>query len=486
MLLYFPALAEQFLKAYIHGHYRLNPKTGQRIWIESHQDKRPERHRASFDNTAHRVTHFQHHLGRGQTREAMQAFHDLGHDDAHQLARHLGLAGDEKGQDKKALMESIYSRVQERKQAAMHDPNAKIEKKAKRVGAKKATAETKSKEPTAPAAEKPAASTGIGRIQDAPEWLQNAHSTVFIEGRDADLADQYGISLNGARLSRGNVRISFPEALDLIKQYDDAFAGGVVYENNKKRMKAMRGQFMTAFGPDMEEFLRQRDATGKVGPKPGAPAPAEKPAATAPAKPKLEPWHTPIPDQGMGVQPGDERAGTGNVPHRAATEAYEAIPRTALEQGLSLYLHVLPSTETHHGAARLLPEDQKAPAGWKMESGKAYRPGFKSKDQAIREIQQDLMRSPILATGESMGRAPKKVEAAKPAASSRPGRKKDMETLIKISADSVKQLRRVDVERVLDHGLDVGGHAKMNALADYIIAHRPELAEAVQAFKNDL
>lgn len=34
-----------FFKAYIHGHYRLNRKNGQRIWIDSYTDKRPERGR---------------------------------------------------------------------------------------------------------------------------------------------------------------------------------------------------------------------------------------------------------------------------------------------------------------------------------------------------------------------------------------------------------------------------------------------------------
>lgn len=122
LLLCFPD-RDALLKAYIHGHYRLNSKTKARVWVDSYTDKRPERGRTQFDNEVHRITHFQHYLGRNKTREALHAFHDLNHEDAHQLARHLGLAGEDKGKDKKDLMESIHGAlVNQRKLLARRGP----------------------------------------------------------------------------------------------------------------------------------------------------------------------------------------------------------------------------------------------------------------------------------------------------------------------------------------------------------------------------
>ncbi|MFM2055565.1 MAG: hypothetical protein RL456_3602, partial [Pseudomonadota bacterium] len=137
LLLFLPGAGSALLKAYIHGHYRLNRKTGQRVWIESHTDKRPERHRASFEGPVHRVTHFQHHMALGRQREALHAFHDLNHEDAHKLAQHLGLAGDDKGTDKKALMESIHGKLATKRrelQASMGKEAATKEREGRKAG----------------------------------------------------------------------------------------------------------------------------------------------------------------------------------------------------------------------------------------------------------------------------------------------------------------------------------------------------------------
>jgi hypothetical protein len=116
-ILVFPNWSD-LLKAYIHGHYRLNRKTGRRIWIESHQDKRPERGRTTFADWAARRAHFEHHLAHGKQRLALHAFHDLNHADSHQLATELGLAHpDEKGADKGALMEALHGALPARAQA---------------------------------------------------------------------------------------------------------------------------------------------------------------------------------------------------------------------------------------------------------------------------------------------------------------------------------------------------------------------------------
>mgnify|MGYP001493465940 FL=1 len=80
-------------KAYIHGYYRRHPN-GQQVWVDSYSDKRPEKHRTEFAHWQHRIEHFKDHLSQGHTREALHAFHDLGHDDSHKLARDLGLHDD--------------------------------------------------------------------------------------------------------------------------------------------------------------------------------------------------------------------------------------------------------------------------------------------------------------------------------------------------------------------------------------------------------
>jgi len=108
-VLVFPGRFAALLKAYIHGHYRLNRKTGQRVWIDSYTDKRPERGRTSFAHWLHRVGHFEDHLAHGRLREAMHAFHDLGHADSHKLAVQLGVAHpDQAGDSKAALLAGIH------------------------------------------------------------------------------------------------------------------------------------------------------------------------------------------------------------------------------------------------------------------------------------------------------------------------------------------------------------------------------------------
>jgi hypothetical protein len=289
LLLVFPALADPILKAYIHGHYRLLPKTGKRIWIESHTDKRPERNRTSFDSTTHRVTHFQHHLGRGQTREAMHAFHDLNHADAHQLARHLGLAGDDQGKDKKELMESIYGKVQERKKAAMREPGERVEKK-KRVGKKDQAAKPESTEyryalrnrPLAPGA---VPREGLVRGEPRPEKgadhydsarhgfavysrtltdkeIQNFELTPIAEGADRKrLVDQMAADMDEEEIA---------DAADDLKFFRQGLSS---------RLEAMYGHNGVSVG-DVSKFADEVLARARAGKK--APA-AEKPAQSEPA-----------------------------------------------------------------------------------------------------------------------------------------------------------------------------------------------------------
>lgn len=74
-------------------------------------------------------------------------------------------------------------------------------------------------------------------------------ATVYVEGRDSKLADQYGVVLPA-----GANRLSFAAAVALVRQLDRALAG-VVYVRNQKRVRALRNQIVFAFGPDMEAAL---------------------------------------------------------------------------------------------------------------------------------------------------------------------------------------------------------------------------------------
>jgi hypothetical protein len=103
-----------FSKAYIHGHYRINKKTGQRIWVNSYDDKRVTRQgKTEFAHWNHRKEHFKQHLAHGRQREALHAFHDLDHDKSHKLAAELGLHNGEKHDSKKELMQAIHGKVRE-------------------------------------------------------------------------------------------------------------------------------------------------------------------------------------------------------------------------------------------------------------------------------------------------------------------------------------------------------------------------------------
>jgi len=146
MVLFFPS---DLLKSYIHGHYRLNTKTGKRVWIESYQDKRPERNRAEFANWQHRIEHVKTHLAYGQHREAVHAFHDLNHADSKKLADDLGLTQhDEHHDDKKKLMEAVHARLAA-KQKELSDKV--VEQRRADLAKRRAAAEEKAKEKARPA-----------------------------------------------------------------------------------------------------------------------------------------------------------------------------------------------------------------------------------------------------------------------------------------------------------------------------------------------
>ena len=77
-------------------------------------------------------------------------------------------------------------------------------------------------------------------------------ATIFIEDRDARLANE-----NGIPVSAGPQVMSFNEALEVIVKMDKALAG-VVYKRYQKRFKATRNQIMFAFGPEMEQAVADK------------------------------------------------------------------------------------------------------------------------------------------------------------------------------------------------------------------------------------
>lgn len=126
LILFKTSCLPDLYKAYIHGYYRRHPN-GQQVWVDSYSDKRPERHRTEFAHWQHRIEHFKDHLAQGHTREALHAFHDLGHDDSHKLARDLGLHDDgPEFADKKTLMGAVHGRILARKQELQAKVGAQV------------------------------------------------------------------------------------------------------------------------------------------------------------------------------------------------------------------------------------------------------------------------------------------------------------------------------------------------------------------------
>ena len=148
--------------------------------------------------------------------------------------------------------------------------------------------------------------------------------------------------------------------------------------------------------------------TGKTPPHRSGWAAADKAMVAAASPPSADQgatetpaWHTPIPAEGLAVEPGELRAGKAReVVARVAADAYDAASRDQLTSGAALYLHVLPSTEARHGMARLLPEDQAVPAGWHLVNGKSHRIGMMTRQAAVVDIIKELSSEPILARGE--------------------------------------------------------------------------------------
>lgn len=117
------------VKAYVHGHYRKNPRTGQMVWIESYTDKRATRTPMRlFRDDNHREAHFEAAIKDGKLTEAMHVFHDLDVHSAHRIAQRLGLhrPGDLFHTDKKKLMAAIHGRAMSRRDGEPAPPKREM------------------------------------------------------------------------------------------------------------------------------------------------------------------------------------------------------------------------------------------------------------------------------------------------------------------------------------------------------------------------
>lgn len=75
-------------------------------------------------------------------------------------------------------------------------------------------------------------------------------AVVMINGRDYGLAYQHGLPVED-----GQNRLTYAEALDLVRKFDRVIAGGVNYKRNERSLKQTRNQIVTAFGPAMSDLV---------------------------------------------------------------------------------------------------------------------------------------------------------------------------------------------------------------------------------------
>jgi hypothetical protein len=228
-----------FTKAYIHGHYRVNKKTGKRTWINSYDDKRETRQgKTEFAHWSHRKEHFKQHLAHGRQGQALHAFHDLDHDKSHQLAAELGLHTGEKHENKKALMEAVHGKVREahkRLQQKVADQVKTDFEKRKTEGKVGSQRATKTEKPEAKGRQSSIAAVIDIATQPKRDGNQAYHvyrSVTPDEAEQAKKAEGPDLSGNEATESaRGQVAVTREDLLKLPEITDPAKADFVDYHH---------------------------------------------------------------------------------------------------------------------------------------------------------------------------------------------------------------------------------------------------------------
>lgn len=192
-------------------------------------------------------------------------------------------------------------------------------------------------------------------------------------------------------------------------------------------------------------------------------------AVSAAAVVDVPAWHTAIPDVGVDILDADTLGdGYRRVPHRVAAEAVGAVTQVQKLGGAPLYAYVLLATAGRHGRVRLLPDDQVKPEGWSLLNPEAVRVGMLTPEQIGARLSGWLSNAAIIGSRIDVPiNKPEIKVAALPQAND------GMELLIKVAADSVESLRKVDVMRVLE-----SNHRNLT-LARYIADKRADLAQEV-------
>lgn len=78
---------------------------------------------------------------------------------------------------------------------------------------------------------------------------------IFIDERDSRLADCHGVFIKA-----GTQKMTWPEAVTRVMALDRAIAGGITYKRDENRLRSLRNQLLSAFGPDAEKTIEAHKA----------------------------------------------------------------------------------------------------------------------------------------------------------------------------------------------------------------------------------
>lgn len=108
-------------------------------------------------------------------------------------------------------------------------------------------------------------------------------------------------------------------------------------------------------------------------------------------------WHTSLPIEGLPYNEAQDRpGGYARVPFVLAEDAYVAMTQNQVLANMGMYAYYLPTENGRNGIVRLLPDDQDAPAPWKLLSGEVVRVGMMSKEQVVAKLANWLHSVPVL------------------------------------------------------------------------------------------
>jgi len=77
------------------------------------------------------------------------------------------------------------------------------------------------------------------------QLLADTALTINIDAREARLADEHGVTI-----APGAHVLTWDEGKSIVQKLDAAMRGGVQYKSIRNRLRSLRNQIVTAFGPD--------------------------------------------------------------------------------------------------------------------------------------------------------------------------------------------------------------------------------------------